>query len=104
MCHRRLRERARNEEVSVSLDYLKSLHDCYENWLGNPDNHSWHGNCPVLILNGDRDVHSHANLFETMRDEILENLAYENPLCQTPPTTNSVAFPLAGKVRRNLEL
>jgi len=30
-------------------DYLQSLHDYYENWLGSEENHSWHNNTPVLV-------------------------------------------------------
>lgn len=29
----RMRVRGRSEEVSVSLDYLKQLHDLHEDWL-----------------------------------------------------------------------
>lgn len=30
-------------------DYLKSLHDRYEEWLGNEKHHGWHGNAPILV-------------------------------------------------------
>ena len=30
-------------------EYLQSLHDCYEDWLGNERHHSWHGHTPVLV-------------------------------------------------------
>ena len=30
-------------------EYLKALHDCYENWLGKEEHHSWHGNTQVLV-------------------------------------------------------
>ncbi len=30
-------------------EYLQSLHDRYEDWLGNEKHHCWHGNTPVLV-------------------------------------------------------
>lgn len=48
----RMKVRGRSEENSVSLDYLKQLHDLYEGWLV-------HGQksrpAPVLVLNADLD-------------------------------------------------
>ena len=32
-------------------EYLQSLHDLYENWLGNDKNHCWHRNTPVMVSN-----------------------------------------------------
>ena len=29
--------------------YLQSLHDCYEEWLGDEKHHNWHGDIPVLV-------------------------------------------------------
>ncbi|KAJ7555158.1 hypothetical protein O6H91_05G024400 [Diphasiastrum complanatum] len=33
VCHDRLRKRARSEEIRVSIDYLKSLHEKHEKWF-----------------------------------------------------------------------
>ena len=30
-------------------EYLQSLHEHYENWLGNDKHHVWHGNTPVMV-------------------------------------------------------
>lgn len=30
-------------------EYLKALHDRYEDWLGNSQHHYLHGNTPVLV-------------------------------------------------------
>lgn len=48
-CMERMKERARNEESSVSLEYLKELHDYHENWLSN-----WNVT-PKLIVDNEND-------------------------------------------------
>lgn len=48
-----MKVRGRSEENSVSLDYLKQLHDLYENWLVHGRKHQ---PAPVLILNADLDI------------------------------------------------
>ncbi len=30
-------------------NYLESLHDRYETWLGKTKNHGWHKNAPVIV-------------------------------------------------------
>ena len=37
-------------------DYLKALNKCYEDWLGNEEHHSWHGNTPVLVCPSLQDM------------------------------------------------
>jgi deoxyadenosine/deoxycytidine kinase len=34
ICHERLVKRNRGEESSVSLDYLRTIHDRHEEWIG----------------------------------------------------------------------
>jgi deoxyadenosine/deoxycytidine kinase len=48
-CMDRMKERARNEESSVSLEYLKELHDYHENWLS-----KW-TTTPILIIDNEND-------------------------------------------------
>ena len=43
---------------TTTQEYLKSLHHHYEKWLGNKDNHRWHGNTPVLV-----SVSAHAETY-----------------------------------------
>lgn len=48
-CMERMKERARNEESSVPLEYLKELHDYHESWLSN-----WTAT-PLLIVDNEND-------------------------------------------------
>jgi len=45
-CVERIKKRARSEESSVPLDYLKQIHEKHENWLNNKE---WH--IPVITIN-----------------------------------------------------
>lgn len=51
--YERMKQRGRSEETSVSLDYLKQLHDLHENWLIHGVRHR---PAPVLVLNADLDI------------------------------------------------
>lgn len=55
VCYQRLQHRGRVEEKPVTLDYLTSLHEHYEEWLGDEKHHYWHGNSPVLVIDGNED-------------------------------------------------
>ncbi len=48
-CLSRMRERARHEEDSVSLDYLKEIHNYHEEWLNQWDQ------TPLLIIDNNND-------------------------------------------------
>lgn len=48
-CMERMKERARNEESSVPIEYLKELHDYHENWLTH-----W-TTTPLLIIDNEND-------------------------------------------------
>lgn len=48
-CMDRMKERARNEESCVPLEYLKELHDYHENWLS-----KWTAT-PILIVDNEND-------------------------------------------------
>jgi deoxyadenosine/deoxycytidine kinase len=112
VCFQRLRERQRGEETGVSLDYLESLHDRYEEWLAIPEHHSWHGGRPVLILDCDRDYRDEAGLFDQMRDKIVHKLLHPGScsqrltsICQSlTPTTTSTPPAVSYKAKRNLYL
>ncbi len=45
-CHRRLHVRARAEEHNISLDYLRQLEQCHDDWLLKPYS------IPVVVLDG----------------------------------------------------
>ena len=58
-CYGRLQKRGRNEESSVSLDYLTSLHERHEDWLIEKKKslklHPSLENTPILVLDCDED-------------------------------------------------
>ncbi|XP_045497294.1 deoxynucleoside kinase-like [Colias croceus] len=54
----RMMQRGRAEESEVPLEYLKQVHDSYENWLSSPD-----VGCEVLTIDADRNI-----------DTVLEDL------------------------------
>lgn len=47
----RMMKRGRAEESEVPLDYLKQVHESYENWLNSPD-----VGCEVLTIDADRSL------------------------------------------------
>lgn len=56
VCYQRLIQRNRSEEVAITLDYLRLLHDKHENWLVHKrDVAESLQNVPVLILDCDTD-------------------------------------------------
>lgn len=59
ICEKRLRKRARSEEVGVGIDYLRQLHQKHEDWLVNKKDVSVYlFNTPVLTLNCDNEFES----------------------------------------------
>jgi deoxyadenosine/deoxycytidine kinase len=59
-CYDRIKERARSEESSVPLAYLKELHDLHEEWINNTD-------IPSLTINNDID-----NNFDSIINQIKD--------------------------------
>lgn len=89
VCFQRMKRRNREGELQGDvIGYLKVLDKYYEDWLGNHDNWSWHGNVPVLILNGDDDLNSDAALHNSMATQIFQQL--ENRT-QSPPNLSKQA-------------
>ncbi|XP_069682145.1 deoxynucleoside kinase isoform X2 [Periplaneta americana] len=52
--YERMRRRARKEETSVPLDYLRKLHVLHEDWLFHKTR--FHCPAPVLVLDANRDL------------------------------------------------
>ncbi|KAI6656784.1 hypothetical protein LOD99_16087 [Oopsacas minuta] len=78
-CLQRLYSRSREEDKALLLPFIKSLDVCYEQWLGTPDNHIWHNNTPVLLLDGNLDVGSDAALHNKMVSQIIQKLENITP-------------------------
>ncbi|XP_017883093.1 deoxynucleoside kinase isoform X2 [Ceratina calcarata] len=69
--YQRMKERARMEENSVSLEYLKQLHSIHDDWL-------YHKTlftvpAPVMVLDGNKNLEEMIVDFENCRDEIFAN-------------------------------
>ncbi len=72
VCYARLTKRAREEEVGVSLDYLKSLHEKHEAWL--LDKHeiaAYLHDVPVLILDCNQEFEGDKEQMEKHRKAIV---------------------------------
>lgn len=67
--YQRMKARARKEENSVSLEYLKQIHDIHDEWL-------YHRNlfdipAPVLVLNGNKSLDEMLVEFENCKNKIF---------------------------------
>lgn len=62
VCYERIKLRERSAESSISLDYLKRLHDKHEQWLIERQQiASWLSDVPVLVLSCDNDFENNAS-------------------------------------------
>ncbi|CAL8258557.1 unnamed protein product [Lota lota] len=68
-CHERLIKRCRKEEMVIPLDYLKSIHQLYEDWLVHQS--FFKLPAPVLVIPADQDLPDMLRLYEENRDKIL---------------------------------
>ncbi|XP_013859907.1 thymidine kinase 2, mitochondrial [Austrofundulus limnaeus] len=68
-CHERLKQRCREEEKVIPLEYLESIHQLYEDWLirftSSPVP------APVLVIPSDCDLQKMLHRYEEHRDKIL---------------------------------
>jgi deoxyadenosine/deoxycytidine kinase len=64
----RIKNRARNEESQISLEYLKQIHDLHENWLSN---HKFSLPAPVLIINANKNLAEMELDYQKYKDVIL---------------------------------
>ncbi|XP_059507764.1 thymidine kinase 2, mitochondrial isoform X2 [Stegostoma tigrinum] len=68
-CHERLKIRCRNEEQVIPLEYLKALHQLYEDWLIRQT--SFKVPAPVLVIPADHDVQMMLKQYEDHKEKIL---------------------------------
>ncbi|KAM8738108.1 thymidine kinase 2, mitochondrial isoform 1-T1 [Acanthopagrus schlegelii] len=68
-CHERLKQRCREEEKVIPLEYLESIHQLYEDWLINRTSSPLPA--PVLVIPADHDLQKMLSQYEENRDKIL---------------------------------
>ncbi|KAM9726461.1 thymidine kinase 2, mitochondrial isoform 2-T2 [Menidia menidia] len=68
-CHQRLKQRCREEEKVIPLEYLESIHQLYEDWLLGGS--SPPVPAPVLVIPADQDLQEMLQKYEENRDRIL---------------------------------
>lgn len=67
--YQRMRARARKEEETVSIEYLKEIHEIHEDWLYRQTLFSLPA--PVMIIDGDKSLEEMVPQFEKCRHQIL---------------------------------
>ncbi|XP_037637436.1 thymidine kinase 2, mitochondrial-like isoform X1 [Sebastes umbrosus] len=68
-CHERLKQRCREEEKVIPLEYLESIHQLYEDWLIHQTSSPLPA--PVLVIPADHDLQKMLHQYEENRDKIL---------------------------------
>ncbi|XP_037320948.1 thymidine kinase 2, mitochondrial isoform X1 [Pungitius pungitius] len=68
-CHDRLKQRCREEEKVIPLEYLESVHELYEDWLIKQSSSPLPA--PVLVIPADHDLQKMLHQYEENRDKIL---------------------------------
>ncbi|KAJ8400447.1 hypothetical protein AAFF_G00395710 [Aldrovandia affinis] len=68
-CFARLKERCREEEKMIPMEYLETIHQLYEDWLINKT--SFKVPAPVLVIPADHDLPKMLHQYEENRERIL---------------------------------
>ncbi|XP_036417165.1 thymidine kinase 2, mitochondrial isoform X2 [Colossoma macropomum] len=68
-CYERLKQRCREEEKVIPIEYLESIHNLYEDWLIKQT--SFKVPAPVLVIPADHDVQKMLHHYEENRERIL---------------------------------
>ncbi|XP_030011912.1 thymidine kinase 2, mitochondrial isoform X1 [Sphaeramia orbicularis] len=68
-CHERLKQRCREEEKVIPLEYLESIHQLYEDWLIKRTSAPLPA--PVLVIPADHDLQKMLHHYEENREKIL---------------------------------
>ena len=67
-CYERIQQRCRMEEEGIPMEYLKALHQCYEEWLVGEK-------FPIpgtlMVLDGSLPVEEMLKMFKTKEESIL---------------------------------
>ncbi|KAM9847610.1 thymidine kinase 2, mitochondrial [Aulostomus maculatus] len=77
-CYERLKQRCREEENFIPLEYLESIHQLYEDWLIRCTSSS-PPPAPVLVIPADHDLQKMLHKFKENRDKILPACFLRSP-------------------------
>ena len=89
ICYGRLKKRSREEEATVSIDYIQSLHTKHERWLVDKvDGDAYMTDIPVLILDCDEE-------FENNRAEQEKHIENVGSFVLSHVPTNSSQSPIS---------
>lgn len=80
-----MQERGREEENSVSLEYLRQIHEIHDDWLYRQTLFSLPA--PVMIIDGDKSLEEMVPQFEKCKDRILKG-----KIGGTSNTTSSIVL------------
>ncbi|XP_066587361.1 deoxynucleoside kinase [Prorops nasuta] len=68
--YQRMKKRARHEEISVSLEYLKQIHEIHDEWLF--EQTLFEVPAPIIVIDGDKNLEEMVGQFEKCRKEIFD--------------------------------
>ncbi|XP_020607430.1 thymidine kinase 2, mitochondrial-like [Orbicella faveolata] len=68
-CMERIKMRSRDEETSVSMELLNSLHERYEEWLIKKD--KFYIPAPVVVVDGNKSLDDMFQFYETNTQLLL---------------------------------
>ncbi|XP_035252718.1 thymidine kinase 2, mitochondrial isoform X1 [Anguilla anguilla] len=69
ICYERLKERCREEEKMIPMEYLEAIHQLHEDWLINKT--LFEVPAPVLVIPADHDLPKMLHQYEANREKIL---------------------------------
>jgi len=75
--YERMQRRMRREEKSVTIEYLKEIHEFYESWLNSNKSNTVLEcvnnvfKCPIIILNADNSAEKVVSDFESKSENIF---------------------------------
>ncbi|XP_043351253.1 thymidine kinase 2, mitochondrial isoform X4 [Dermochelys coriacea] len=77
-CYERLKNRCREEEKVIAMEYLEAIHQLYEEWLIKQT--LFKVPSPVLVIQADNDMQKMIEKYEENRDRILTPLNMQHCL------------------------
>ena len=70
VCLERINTRGRSEEKKIEIEYLQSLHEYHEDWLGN--NSKLEDETPILVVDGNTNFQDDEKELDTIISQIMK--------------------------------